>query len=451
MTNRATKIRKGKATELLIVHPNACGIDVSSKEFQVCVPEDRDPRNNRVFGSFTRNLHEIARWLKDCNIETAAMESTGVYWIQLYMLLEEYGIEVILVNAKHIKNICDKKTDVVDASWIQLLHSYGLLKASFQPDHFARKIRNLMRHRESLVRSASREVQHIEKSMEQMNIKLYKVISDVVGSSGKKIIEAILNGQRDPSKLASLSNNRINAPKETIAKSLEGNWNQDQLFILKQSYNLYNYYNEKIKECDIEVEKMLESYTLENNQMKEFSITKKPSRKKNELHFDAEKYVMQIFGVNICKIEGISWLSAIKLASELGIGFTDKFKTYKHFCSWINVVPNNKISGGKILSSKVPKKNNNVGQIFRSSANTVRTTKGALGDFYRRIKSKHGGSEAIVATAHKIARIFYVMVKEQQEYQPALLQKNTKEYYEQKLHKLKKNILYVENQIHALI
>lgn len=317
--------------------------------------------------------------------------------------MRKYGFEVVPVNAKHIKNIGEKKTDVVDASWIQVLHSYGLLQPSFQPDNLARKLRNLTRQKDSLVRSSTREVQHIQKSMEQMNIKLYRVISDIMGSNGRKIIEAILLGERNPTKLASLVNWRLKHKQEAIEKSLEAYWSEDQLLILKQSYDLYKYFYEKIKECDLELEKLLKLYTFNLDKKKEINPTKKRKQRKTELHFDAEKYLIWIFGVDVCKIDGISWLSVIKLASELGMGFTQKFKSYKHFCSWINVVPNNKISGGKLLRSKVPKRKNHVGQIFRLAANTVKKTKGPIGDFYRRIKARNGKAETVVATAHKIA------------------------------------------------
>ena len=231
---------------MAIVNPNAAGIDVSSSEMQLSVPEDRDGDCNRCFGTFTQDLHLIADWLKACRIDTVAMESTGVYWVQLYMILESAGLDVVLDNAKAIKNISEKKTDEVDAETIMVLHSYGLLKASFQPDNYARRIRNVSRHRDGLLKSSSREVLHMQKAMELMNIKLTNVISDILGKSGQDIIQSILAGERDAQKLADLADPRCKSPRETIAKSLQANWDEDLLFMLKQSYELYLYYQNLI-------------------------------------------------------------------------------------------------------------------------------------------------------------------------------------------------------------
>jgi Transposase and inactivated derivatives len=248
MAKKAKKTKTSKGLKLEIVNPNAAGIDVSSTEMQVCVPEDRDGENNRRFGTFTDDLHLIVEWLKACSINTVAMESTGVYWVQLYMVLEESGFDVLLVNAKAIKNIGEKKTDEVDAEWIMLLHSYGLLKASFQPDNQARCIRNLSRHRDNLIKTASREVLHMQKAMVLMNIKLANVLSDILGKSGQAIISAILSGERDAGRLASLADSRCKSSKEVIEKSLVANWDDDLLFMLKQSFDLYHYLQYQIKE-----------------------------------------------------------------------------------------------------------------------------------------------------------------------------------------------------------
>lgn len=247
--------------KLKIVNPNAAGIDIAYGEMQVCVPEDRDGESNRCFGSFTCDYEEIASWLKACGITTVAMESTGSYWVGLYFFLEEKCFDVLLANAKDVKNVSGKRTDEADAEWIMLMHSYGLLKPSFHPDAAARSIRELARHRDNMLRSASKEVQHMQKSLVLMNIKVDTVISDILGKSGKAIIEAILNGNHDPKSLVQLVDPRCKASKETIEKSLEGTWDAVHLFELKQSYDLYKYIHTQIADCEAEMDRLLGEYT----------------------------------------------------------------------------------------------------------------------------------------------------------------------------------------------
>ena len=447
MAKKAKKIKKGRRNELMEVNPDAAGIDIASTEYQVCVPEDRAEDNNRRFDCFTCDLHKIAKWLKECGVKTVAMESTGIYWIQLFLTLQSYGFEVLLVNAKHIKNIGEKKTDEVDAEWIMLLHRYGLLKPSYQLDNNCRAIRNLVRQREELVRQASREVQHIQKALEQMNIKLHKVISDIVGKSGILMIEAILGGERNAENLASLADVRIKASKQDIIKSLEANWSEDQLFLLEQSYEAYQFQQQQLLKCDQRVEKMLSSYSTAHSEPKEFTRTTKKQNKKNMVCFDVEKHCQSIFGVNILMIPGINGVGSLKLASELGKGFTDKFETSSQFCSWTNTVPNNKITGGKIIASYVPKKKNVVGQVLRQAATTLKNSKCPLGNYFRRIQSREGFSYAVVATAHKIARILYAMVKNQVEFDDRIDLDKQKTFLNKKLSSLRRTIKTLENQL----
>jgi transposase len=429
MAKKAKKNKTRTGITLEIVNPHAAGIDVSSTEMQVCVPEDRDGDNNRRFGTFTEDLHTISSWLKACGITTVAMESTGVYWVQLFMILEEDGFDVLLVNAKAIKNIGEKKTDEVDAEWIMLLHNYGLLKASFQPDNRARRIRNLSRHRDNLLKASSREVLHMQKSMELMNIKLINVISDILGKSGQDIIKAIIGGEKDAKKLAALADPRCKQPKETIEKSLVANWDDDLLFMLGQSYHLYQYYQEQMQACDKKIESIAKEYIAEirmGEPEKELLRSLKKKAQKNAVTIDVEQYGSQLWGVNLMCIPGISEAALLRLMGELGHNFTDKFSTYKEFCCWCNLTPNNKISGGKLLSSKIPKRKNPVGQILRSSANSLKASKTPLGFYFRRIQSKNGYLAAIVATANKLARIIYVMVKTKSEFNDSEA-KNTEE------------------------
>jgi hypothetical protein len=375
MAKKAKKKKTSKGLKPEVVNPNAAGIDVSSTEMQVCVPEDRDGDNNRCFGTFTEDLYLIAEWLKSCGIDTVAMESTGVYWVQLYMTPEASGFDVLLVNAKAIKNIGEKKTDEVDAEWIMLLHSYGLLKASFQPDNQARRIRNLSRHRDNLMKASSREVLHMQKSMELMNIKLTNVISDILGKSGQAIIRSVLEGERDAGVLASLADPRCKSSKETIEKSLVANWDEDLLFMLKQSFDLYHYLQTQMKDCEKQIGSILKEYTSCVQQQQEAAgecpRSKKVKAGKNMISIDMENYAYRLWGVNLARIYGVSDAALLRLLGELGHDFTSRFATYKEFCCWANVTPNNKISGGKLLSSKVPKRKNPVGLILRSSANSL--------------------------------------------------------------------------------
>lgn len=446
MAKKAQKIKKGKRSELLIVNPDAAGIDVASNEYQVCVPEDRDEDNNRRFDAYTCDLRTIVQWLKQCRVTTVAMEATGIYWVQLYILLEENGIDVVVCNAKHIKNLGEKKTDFVDAGWIQLLHTYGLLTESFQPENRIREIKDLSRHRDRLIERCNQSLLRIQKSLDMMNVKLHKAISDIKGKSGMGILRAIADGERDPQKLVIHINYRVKATREEILKSLEGKWSESHVFILRQNLDCYLYTQKQIREVDSKLEQMLKAYAVikvknqKTDCCKEFKRAEKKMHANNAPSFDAEKYCYDMFGVNITRVPGISGLTAFKLLSELGAGFTEKFPTADKFCCWMNVVPNNKKSGGKILSSKLPKRKNYVGQILRVAANTLSNHKGYLGDLFRLKKAKLGYHQAIVAVAHKIARIIYKMVKDQVEYDDQIeRQKNVLN--------MQKRILYYQKKL----
>jgi len=423
-----------------LVHPNAAGIDVASEMHFVAVPAGRDQQPVRKFGSFTQDLHELARWLKKCQIDTVAMESTGIYWIQLYLILEEYGIEVFLVNARHIKNVSGRKSDVQDCQWIQQLHSYGLLRASFQPDLFGRELRTYMRHRKNLTQSYAMQVQLMQKAFEQMNIKLHNVLTDITGKSGVAIIEAILSGARDAKYLASLADSRVKAPMEEIIKSLQGNWRNEHLFELRQAYELYQFFKLKIRECDHQIEHTLQQQdTSSSNQDGDQN---RKQRGKNTFDFNATVYLKKILGVDITEIFGISEVSALQIISETGIDMS-KWATQKHFVSWLNLAPNNRISGGKQLRSKKIKKKNKAGQAFLIAASSLLRSNHWLGTFMRRISARHGAPVAIKATARKIALIFYKMIKEQTEFNPLPIETYNQLFKERKLQ-------YIKNQASKL-
>jgi len=451
MANKAKKIKTKKGLKLEIVNPNAAGIDVSSTEMQVCVPADRDGENNRRFGTFTCDLHEISAWLKGCKIDTVAMESTGVYWVPLYMRLVADGFDVLLGSAQAIKNFAEKKSDEVDAEWIMVLHSYGLLKASFQPCNYTREIRNLVRHRDNHLRSAAKEVQHIQKYMELMNIKLTNVISDILGVSGQAIITAINKGERDPKVLAALADSRCKSPREVIEKSLDANWDDNLLFTLKQSFDLYHFLQKQIVATEKKVEKIIFKYKASLPKEAVHKTPCEPSNKadasKNRISIDIEQYAHEFWGVNIMRVPGISKGSTFRLLGELGHDFVDKFETYKHFCNWANVVPNNKTTGGKLISSKIPKRKNPVGQILRVAANSLKNEKSPMGNYFRKIRSRKGHNHAIVATANKIGKIIYLMVKNQTEYDESLIQEDRAKILRRKLRRTERELERIKNQL----
>lgn len=447
MAKLAKKIKTAKGLKLKVVNPDAAGIDISPKELQVCVPDDRDEHSNRVFGVYTKDLHEISAWLKQCRITTVVMESTGVYWLPIFEVLKEDGFEVLLVNAKDAKNYSGKKTDEADAEWLMLLHQYGLLRPCYQPENQTRRIRNLVRHRDAMIKSCSREVLHVQKAMEQMNLKLDNVFSDILGKSGQAIISAILEGKRDPEKLASLADHRCKKSKEEIMLSLQATWDEDQLFIMKQSQELYLYYQTQISACETEIENLVKVCAIEvkqeSAQSKELVRCEKRQSKRNMISMDIESYAFDLWGVNTMRIPGMSAPSILRLVAELGDNFVEKFEDAKHFVSWANLVPNNKISGGKLLSSKVQKKKNPVGQIFRQCANSLYKSNEPLGDYFRHIKSRSGHIQAMVATGKKLATIFYTIVSTKNEYDPDVYSNHRKTQLDHK-------IIYLRNRLQRL-
>lgn len=449
MAKKAKKIKTTKGLRLKIVNPDSAGIDIADGEMQVCVPEDRDGENNRRFGSFTEDLHAICDWLHACRIKTVAMEATGIYWLSLYQLLREEGFDVVLANPMQVKNLMEEKTDEADAEWLMLLHSYGMVKPSFQPDNIVRQIRNIARHRTCIINKAGQEVQRMQKSMEMMNIKLSTVITDILGKTGQSIIRAILSGDHDPQSLSQLTDKHCKASKETIAKSLEGTWDEDLLFILQQSVECYDFYQKQMRECDRQIEALLIQYAaqIDTGGAKELVRVKKRKSQKNAVAIDMELYANQIWGTNIMAIPGMSTNSMLQLVAELGHDFTDKFDTCAKFCKWCNIVPNNKITGGKLISSHIPKRKNPVGQILRVCANTVKEEKSEMGAYFRRMKSRSGHMQAIVATAHKIARILYTMVKYKQPYDPTKVGSSEKELLIRRIERTKKALTKLDERL----
>ncbi len=400
-----------------LINPDAAGVDIGGSFHFVAVPEGRDEKPIRKFDSFTQELYALADWLSACKIKTVAMESTGVYWIPLYEILEKRGFEVFLVNARHVKNVPGRKSDVLDCQWIQQLHSYGLLRASFRPEQTICQLRAYMRQRESLIHYAANHVQHMQKSLSQMNIQLANVVDDITGVTGMKIIRAMISGERSPETLAAYRDARCKQKLEVIAKSLYGNYRDEHMFALQQAVELFDAYQAKIADCDYEIENVLKQFTSAGSQTSTTCSLqeKKKKRRNNQLHFDAKNYLRQITGVDLTKINGLDTHSVLKIISEIGTDIK-KWPTAKHFGSWLGLAPGTKISGGKKLSSKTKPSANRAAAMLRMVASTLHRSHSALGAFLRRQKARLGAPKAITATAYKIARLIYSMLKNGENY-----------------------------------
>jgi len=397
---------------LPIMHPDAAGIDIGAEEIFVSVPPDRDTDSVRHFATFTRDLLALADWLHKCNIRSVAMESTGVYWIPLYQILETQGFEVFLVNAHHVKNVPGRKSDVSDCQWIQYLHSVGLLKASFRPPDEICVLRSLWRHREGLVQMAAEHVQLMQKALSQMNLQLHHVLSDIVGVSGAAILDAILAGERDPVKLASLCNRRVRSSRETVAKSLEGDYRSEHLFALRQSLAAYRFYKQLMAEVDLELEQK-----MKNLPRSKHASDKRPAGTKkriyqhagNEPDFDLKEELFRISGVDLTDVPGISTLTAHTILMEVGTDVS-RFRNASAFASWLGLCPERQVSGGKVLYTRTRKVKNRAAIALRLGAHCLYHAQNYLGDFYRKMKWRLGAPAAITATAHKLARTIYHML-----------------------------------------
>lgn len=426
---------KKKESSLPVLFPNAAGIDISSREHFVAVNPAACENPIRSFGAFTEDLHAIAHWLAECKVETVAMEATGIYWVSLYLILEEAGFDVMLVTAKHVKNVRGKKSDVSDAEWIRQLHSCGLLSASFQPDSFTRTLRTYMRHRKNMVEMAATHVRMMQKALEQMNIKVHTVITDLTGKSGMAIVEAIIGGERDPEKLSEHCKKRIRSEKfPAIVKSLQGMWKEEHVFELSSNHALYLSYQQKIAECDAQIEKHVRSKT---GTVADPSKKMKAKSNKNNLNFDANEILCDLTGVDLAQIYGITATNGLEILSEIGLDPT-KWPTCKHFTSWLNLAPNNKISGGKVLTGRIPKKKNYAGQVFRMAAFAVQRSKNSLAMFYHRIKAKRGVKKAVVATARKIAVIFYKMMRDRVPFKPMIVEEYQNAFKNRQIRRIKR-------------
>lgn len=441
-----------KVRGLRKIHPHAAGIDIGSEEHYVAVPEDRDERPVRVFGCLTPDLHEMARWLKACGIKTVAMESTGVYWIPVIQILELYDLEVIVVHAGYAKNVPGRKTDVEDCQWIQELHTFGLLRGAFRPAKEIQALRAYWRQREDLVEQCARQIHMMQKALEQMNLQLHKVLSDITGLTGLRIIRSILAGEREVDGLARLAHSQVKANRETIAKALTGDYHDHHLFTLRQAVELYDIYQQKIAECDRELQAYLatlESKSAPKTPEPQKPVSKKmPKRRKNQVYFDLQSELVRLLGVDLTAIDGISTLTAQTLLSEVGRDL-NPFPTEKHFTSWMGLCPNNRITGGKIKSSRTRRVQNRAAKALRLAAQSLHRSQTALGAFFRRMKARLGAPKAITATARKLACLVYRMLKYGQSYVDQGQEAYERKYQERMLDQLKKKATHLGFQLVA--
>lgn len=418
ISNKSQKqINTGTGNSLPILYPDSAGIDIGSASHFVAVPCDRDEQCVREFLSFTPDIQKMIEWLKKCRIKTIVMESTGVFWIPLYEMLDQHGFDVKLVNAYYVKNVSAHKTDVLDCQWLQQLACFGLLKGAFRPENDIVALRAYLRHRDNLIKCAAQHVQHMQKSLTQMNIQLHNVISDITGKTGMDIIRAIVGGNTDPKILASYRDVRCHNTEDVIMKSLMGNYRKEHLFSLKQSLELYDMYANQIKECDSEIMtqvKILDSKPVDivEDRPQEIcpSTRKQKKLKKHEYPLDMKKELVRVAGVDLTLIPGIDVSTAISLIGEIGTDMS-QWRSAKHFASWLGLSPGNKVSGGRRMSGKTKLCANRAAIMLRMGANTLYNAKSALGAYLRRMKMRLGSPKAITACAHKLAKQVYYALK----------------------------------------
>lgn len=410
-----------KWEDLAVINPHAAGLDIGAAEIMACAPAEPGTVYVRAFGTFTPDLHSLVAWLQECGVTSVAMESTGVYWIPIFELLEAAGLEACLVNARHIKNVPGRKTDVQDCQWIQRLHHYGLLQASFRPVGEICALRAYLRHRASLLEYRAAHIQHMQKALQQMNVQLTQVLSDISGTTGLSIIRAIVAGQRDPVALARLRDPRCKHSSDEIAKALTGHYREEHVFALKQALALYDVYTAQLQECDTQLEQhysAIKPLFDDGTQLPPLPPDpKRDSHSKNAPAFDVRTQLYEIARVDLTVIDGLDDSSVQTILGETGVDMS-RWRTHKHFGSWLGVAPHEEITGGRVKRSHTRKVKNPAAQAFRMAAQSVGRGQSALGHFFRRLAARVGVEKAITATAYKLARIFYHMLKDHEPYHP---------------------------------
>jgi transposase len=442
---------------LEVVHRNVAGIDVGNESHFVAVPPGRDPQPVREFGCWTADLLRMAEWLKSCGIETVVMQSTGVYWIAVYDVLEKAGFKVWLSNARETKNLPGRKSDVQESQWLMKLHTYGLLRNSFRPPEQIRAVRTIWRLRDRNVRDAAREIQHMQKAMTTMNVQLANVMSDVAGVSGQAIIRAILGGERDPHVLAKLRDYRVKASQEEVARSLEGNWQADLLFELQQAVDRYDFCQQQIAKCDQQLEKYLAALPSRKGAVQapvakaeagdaphaRPAAKKSKNRKKkrgkprgNEPRLDLEAELRRICGVDLTTLDGVYVMTVLTFVSELGTDMSP-WRTEDHFVSWLKLAPSRQISGGKVIKQERNRTRNRVANAMRMAASGLKDSDSYLGARFRQLRARLGPGKATKAMAAQLARLFYRMLTNGQEW----VDRGTQEHEKRRVEREKQFLL----------
>ena len=420
--------RTGKAKpELAAINPDAAGADIGAREIVVCVPADRDEQPVRTFATFTEDLEALAAWLVRCRVSTIAMESTGMYWIPLFQILEQRGIDVRLVNARHVKHVPGRKSDVSDAQWLQYLHSVGLLRGSFRPPQQTCALRSLVRHRESVVAQAADQVRHMHKCLDQMNLQIHHVISDLTGATGLAIVEAIVAGERDAEVLARHRDGRIKASEQTLEKSLRGDWREEHLLVLRLAFATWQHLRAQIEELDTALQRRvraLEGRLDEQAQPAVAPPTAKRKRSKVGVNDpgDAESLRQEyyrVLGTDLTAVPAIAVLTVQGLLSEVGPDLS-RFKNAAHLASWLGLCPGTKISGGKVLDARSRQGKPRFALLLRQAAQSLHRNTSALGARYRRLRSRLGAPKALTAMAHCLVRIIHRLVTKREAYDESI-------------------------------
>jgi transposase len=432
---RTTRQKSSRA--LVPIHAHAAGLDIGATFHVAAVAPDRDAKPVRTFKSFTGDLHALADWLKSVGVTTIAMESTSVYWVPVFEILEARGFEVLLVNARDVKNVPGRKTDVNDAQWLQQLHEHGLLRGSFRPREGIARLRALLRHRERVIEYAASHIQHMQKALMLMNVQLHHVVSDITGLTGMKIVRDIVDGIRDPKTLAKHRDRRCHSSVETICKALDGNYRSEHVFTLRQALELYEFHNKKVSECDTEIEAAL----VELNAVRESPKAPLPKSRQrsgrpvHEPKFELRAALYQLLGADLSQIHAFGPYTVLRLIGECGDDMR-KWTTVKHFTSWLCLAPANKISGGRVLSRGTRKSSNRAAAILRIAAVNVGRTQTALGAFYRRLAARLGKAKAVTATARKLAVLFYNALRFGMQYVDPGADRYEQEYQRRVVHHL---------------
>ena len=432
-------MNKSKQVQSLpVINPNAAGIDIGASFHVVAIPPDRGDESVRTFKAFTGDIEQMADWLVQQGITTVAMESTGIYWVAVYEILEQRGIEAVLSNARDTRSVPGRKTDVNDAQWIQSLHACGLLRASFRPNSLIVELRSYLRVRERLLDYAAAHIRHMQKALTFMNIQLNLVVSDITGVTGMRIIRAIINGERAPATLANFRDPRCRAGQATIQAALEGNYQPEHVFALRQAIIMYDAYQKQVQECDCEIEQVLIKLSVDKV-YPDSPLPKAKHRTKqpNQPNFDVREKLYHLVGADLTQIHGLGPYLALRMISECGTDMS-KWPTAKHFTSWLTLCPGSKISGGKVLSAHSRKSSNRIVAHLRLAATTVGRSNTALGAFYRRLSARIGKAKAVTATARKIAILFYNAMRYGMQYKDPGADQYEKNYRDRVIRNLKR-------------